>query len=85
MFSLLCYKEKIAALNVVKPGINTDQSEWILGIETTTEIHQNRTVTNLRLLDTLRYGVKFRGKVNTRKIFVTGVDTRMKDIKEAKN
>ena len=41
---------------------------------------------NLNLkLDTLKYGVKFRGKVNTRKIFVTGVDTRMKDIKEAKN
>ena len=49
LFSLLCYKEKIAALNVVKPGINTDQSEWILGIETTTEIHQNRIEINLWL------------------------------------
>ena len=53
-FSLLCYKEEIAALNVVKPGINTDQSEWRSGIETTAEILQNRIEVNLRL-DELKY------------------------------
>ena len=42
-------KKEIATLNVVKPDINTDQSEWRLGIETTAEILQNRIEINLRL------------------------------------
>ena len=42
-------EKEIATLNVVKPDINTDQSEWRLGIETTAEIPQNRIEINLRL------------------------------------
>ena len=34
-------KKERATLNMVKPGINTDQSAWRLGIETTAEILQN--------------------------------------------
>ena len=42
-------EKEIATINVVKPDINTDQSEWRLGIETTAEILQFRIETLSRI------------------------------------
>ena len=68
---------------MVKPGIKTDQSAWRLGIETTAEILQNRIGIYLKE-EKIKYGLKLRGKIDTRKMSITGVETRMKEIKKAK-
>ena len=56
---------------MVKPGINIDQSAWRLGIETTAGILQNRIEINLKE-EEIKYGPKFRGKIDTRKMSIIG-------------
>jgi hypothetical protein len=74
-------KEELALLNVSRPDINADQSGWRLSIENTAENIQNRIEITLRKNEE-KCGLSNGSKKDIRKMTVTGVENRLKEIKK---
>ena len=74
-------KEELAILNACRPDNNADQSVWRLGIEISAEKIQNRIEITLRN-DEEKCGLFIEGKKDTRKMTVTAVENRLKEVKK---
>ena len=74
-------KEKLAILNACRPDNNADQSVWRLGIEISAEKILNRIKITLRN-DEEKCGLFIEGNRDTRKMIVTAVENRLKEVKK---
>ena len=74
-------KEELAILNACRPDNNADQSVWRLGIEISAEKIQNRIEITSRN-DEEKCGLFVEGKKDTRKMTVTAVENRLKEVKK---
>ena len=74
-------KEKLAILNACRPDNNADQSVWRLGIEISAEKILNRIEITLRN-DEEKCGLFIEGNKDTRKMIVTAVENRLKEVKK---
>ena len=74
-------KEELAILNACRPDNNADQSVWRLGIEISAEKIQNRIEITSRN-DEEKCGLFIEGKKDTRKMTVTAVENRLKEVKK---